>query len=111
MNPEPTTVQIARHIGENGLSYREDGRDLLELLRLWSRPLVGRVPANELEVYLAERLVEFDAAFGWDHPYQSQEQEEDVFGMIVHLYVGGLDHGRKGADRQDSHTGKKEVIL
>jgi hypothetical protein len=85
----PESIHLARQIAADGIVDAEDGWTLMRLMDYWRgqvRIMMPTIDYNALEIYLVERLVEFDAAFDWEWPGKSPALEESVYGLYAHMY-------------------------
>lgn len=86
--------EIAKQVSQNGFSWVEDGRQLIEICRQLTqelpRPMTASSNKAALRQYLLSSLILLDRTHSWAMRGKTQAQEEQLYGMFVDIYLQEL---------------------
>lgn len=84
----PRSVHLGKTIAQQGLSFKDDGDDVLALLRIWDTAAMREhLSVEQRQLHLFTRLMEFAALLNWRHEDLSDEHVEFFLNWMANFYV------------------------
>jgi len=76
-----------KEISENGISGREDGRNIMNLIHDLDELFTAQgFPFEKSQTSILEMLIVLDYLQGWDWRGVGQKKEEDIYSLFVKMY-------------------------
>lgn len=102
----PAVHKLALRIKKDGVSWMADGRSLIKILDILGGDFheqlggaKGEQIADEISGKLLQSLKELDDAYGWDHPDQTEAEEDEVLAMFLAIWMMSRGIAKKYALR------------